>query len=130
MSFFKKLKNRWEYAKEQVYINQVLKLVDKDEDGTIKGDMRDAYMDYYILTGDIRALIDALELRRPGRNTDPNEGASVYVHPAIFRQHLVSSFIRDREEAKHILYPHYRVLEDLTIDLARAKQKSKGKFTK
>lgn len=119
MNIFKKLKNRWEFAKEQTYINQVLKLVDKEEDGTIKGDMRDAYMDYYILTGDTRALIDALELRRPGRNTNPNDGASVYVHPALLRSILVSSFVRNREDAKRILYPEYRVFEDMTIDLIK-----------
>lgn len=125
MNFFKKLKNRWEYAKEQVYIKQVLKLVDRDEDGTIKGDMRDAYMDYYILTGDTRALIDALELRRPGRNTDPNDGASIYVHPALLRSILVSSFIRNREDARRILYPEYRAFEDITIDYMRGEQKVK-----
>lgn len=127
MNFFKKLKNRWEYAKEQVYIKQVLKLVDRDEDGTIKGDMRDAYMDYYILTGDTRALIDALELRRPGRNTDPNGEASVYVHPALLRSILVSSFIRNREDAKRILHPEYRVFEYMTIDLIKEAASKKVK---
>lgn len=127
MNFFKKLKNRWEYAKEQVYIKQVLKLVDKDEDGTIKGDMRDAYMDYYILTGDVRALIDALDLRRPGRNTDPNDGASVYVHPALLRSILVSSFIRNRENARRTLYPEYRVFEDMTNDLIKSAASKKVK---
>lgn len=125
MSLLKKLKNRWEYAKEQTYVKQVLKLVDQDEDGTIKGDMRDAYMDYYILTGDIRALIDALELRRPGRNTNPNDGASVYVHPAIFRKILVDSLICNREEVKRLLYPEYRVLEALHRELKRNGRKVK-----
>lgn len=117
--FFKRIKKRWEYAKEQTYFNNVLKLMDKDEDGTIKGDMRDAYMSYWILTGDTRALIDALELRRPGRNRNPDDGASVYINSAIFREMLARTVFQDPRRVHEILKEKYLVFEQLTIDLLK-----------
>lgn len=120
VTLFKRLKRRWGYAKEQVYIKNVLKLA-TDKDGNI-GDMREAYMDYYMLTGDYRALIDALELRRPGRSINPDDGPSPYINSIIFRKILIENFMNDKESTRKLLLPTYLAFEQMEITKIKEKR--------